>query len=183
MWDTNFFCVYSKLYKFNKNEDQVFLKKCCTLLDVCNSHNDMDLIEKSRGLAAYMPDEAKKYVKSISYSGSQYKGYIEFFVRLQDGYKLSSVVTLDGEEQTLKKYACDFISGQISDGWGENGVYVIEGGWIGDKAIHCYCTETLYEKDFAKSKELESKATGEEVIFTDFNEYPAFKEVTFNKSE
>ena len=126
--------------------------------------------DRNKGLAIYLDDELEKKVKYIHYKCTR-DGYVEFDVELKcDEYK---EVTYEGEKLTLKDAVCKYIQGQISDGWGENGIYVLK-GWFGEPVKHVNLTYDLYEKDHKKSAELAEK-NGEEFAF--FDEYPAYKKI------
>lgn len=117
---------FSRLYKFDETGTKVELTSdfgC--LLEPCEW-----LTDRNKGLANYLNVPYKKYVSYIRYR--YVKGYIKFDVLLKvdPGTKVKGDVT-------IVEYIKKFISVQLSDGWGENGIYVIESGRYGDKATVC----------------------------------------------
>ncbi len=155
------------MYSWTKNDNKRYLPKGSYLL--------MEPIEgwyedRNKGLAIYLDDELEKKVKYIHYQ-CIHDGYVEFDVELKcDEYEK---VTYRGEELTLKDAVCKYIQGQISDGWGENGIYVLK-DWMGGKVKCVSLTWDLYERDYEKSKKF-AKKNGEE--FAPFDWYPAYKKI------
>lgn len=125
---------FSKLYKFNEDCDSVNLNsERGLLLDFTDNEWFGD---KNKGLAQYLRKPIYDYVKYIRYHYAK-GGYVEFDVLLN----INKDTIVEGK--TLEKYIKDFISGQISDGWGENGIYIVESGWIGDDAVVCNAETNL----------------------------------------
>lgn len=119
---------FSRLYKFDETGTKVELTSdfgC--ILEPCEW-----LTDRNKGLVNYLQPAYKKYVSYIRYR--YVKGYIKFEVLLKvdPGTKVKS-----NGEVTVAEYIKKFISVQLSDGWGKNGIYVIESGQYGDKATVC----------------------------------------------
>jgi len=102
----NLFRFYSKLY--NADTEIALTGERGLLLDFVDKEWSMD---KNKGLAMYLNDPFSKYVSSIQYSYIK-GGYIEFLVQLN----CSKNKRIDNIP--IKEYIKNFISGQISDGWG-----------------------------------------------------------------
>lgn len=128
---------FSKLYKSDGegNNIEELNSDCGLLLDpVCESWFG----DKNKGLAQYSHEPLCNYVEYIQYHYAK-GGYIEFNVLL--GVSKDTVV----EGKTIEDHVKEFISGQISDGWGENGLYIVESGWIGDNATVCQAETDLID--------------------------------------
>lgn len=122
---------YSKLHKYDPDtEEEIELTSDRGLLLEPISREWYG--DKKRGLAMYLKDDLNKKVEYIHYSYAS-GGYIEFVISCDDNV----------EEDVIKK----FLSGQISDGWGENGIYIVESGWIGDSATVCYGDYQLIDRE------------------------------------
>lgn len=129
------FKFFSKLYKY-ENEEEIELKSDHgLLLDFTDSEW---FGNKNKGLADYLNEPGYSYVEYIRYHYAR-GGYIEFDVLLN----VDEDMIVDG--MNIVDYVKDHISGQISDGWGENGLYVIESGWIGDSATVCQANPNLID--------------------------------------
>lgn len=129
------FKFFSKLYKY-ENEEEIELKSDHgLLLDFTDSEW---FGNKNKGLADYLNEPGYSYVEYIRYHYAR-GGYIEFDVLLN----VDEDTIVDG--MNIVDYVKDHISGQISDGWGENGLYVIESGWIGDSATVCQANLNLID--------------------------------------
>lgn len=118
---------FSRLYKFDETGTKVELTSdfgC--ILEPCEW-----LTDRNKGLVNYLNVPYKKYVSYIRYR--YVKGYIKFEVLL----KVDPGTKVKGDDVTIVEYIKKFISVQLSDGWGENGIYVIESGRYGDKATVC----------------------------------------------
>lgn len=119
---------FSRLYKFDETGTKVELTSdfgC--ILEPCEWFTD-----RNKGLANYLNVPYRKYVSYIRYR--YVKGYIKFEVLL----KVDPETKIKGNgEITVVEYVKNFISVQLSDGWGENGIYIIETGRYGDKATVC----------------------------------------------
>ena len=114
-----------RLYKFDETGTKVELTSDSgCILEPCEWTTD-----RNKGLATYLNVPYRKYVSYIRYR--YVKGYIKFEVLLKvdPETKVGNV--------TVAEYIKKFISVQLSDGWGENGIYVIESGQYGDKATIC----------------------------------------------
>ena len=135
------FKFFSKLYKY-ENEEEIELKSDRgLLLDFTDSEW---FGNKNKGLANYLNEPEYSYIEYIRYHYAR-GGYIEFDVLLN----VDEDTIVDG--MNIVDYVKDHISGQISDGWGENGVYVIESGWIGDAATVCRADYNLIDyKEYEK---------------------------------
>lgn len=134
---------YSKLHKYceDDNIEIALTSERGLLLDFVDKEGSMN---KNKGLAMYLNDPFSNYVSSIQYSYAR-GGYIEFLVYLNcsKNKRIDSI--------PIKEYIKNFISGQISDGWGENGIYVVESGWIGDPATVCVADYNLIDyKEYRK---------------------------------
>lgn len=163
-----YFEVYSRMYTLTKIDNKRYLPKdSYTLLEPIREWYDMDM-----GLAKYLDEDLKEKVRYIHYQCTR-DGYVEFEVELNSLYDSNDVVTYRGEELTLKTAICKYIEGQISDGWGGNGIYVLQ-GWIGRLPKIVNLTWELYEKDYEKSMELAEKAGRHHAPF---DEFPAYKEI------
>lgn len=177
----NIFKVYAQMKDYDEETDELAGLKAdgryCLLEVVSEWYGD-----KNKGLAAYLNDneDLGKALKSIQYKC--FANYVEFTVCLNKGFEADTKIKYRDKEKTVFEAACNYISGQISDGWGENGIYIIDGGWMGDPARCVSCDCELYERDYAESKRL-AKENGED--YADFDEYPAFKkvEISFKKIE
>ena len=134
---------YSKLHKYYEDDgiEIALTSERGLLLDFVDKEWSMD---KNKGLAMYLNDPFSNYVSSIQYSYAK-GGYIEFLVRLN----CSKNKIID--HIPIKEYIKNFISGQISDGWGENGIYIVESGFIGDPATVCIADYNLIDyKEYRK---------------------------------
>lgn len=139
----NLLKFYSKLHKYCEDDgtEIALTSERGLLLDFVFNEWYGD---SNKGLAKYLNDPFSKYVKSIQYSYVK-GGYIEFQVWL----KCSKNKKIDNIP--IKEYIKNFISGQISDGWGENGIYIVESGWIGDPATVCIADYNLIDyKEYKK---------------------------------
>lgn len=171
----NIFRVYAEMKDYNEETDELVALKAdgryCLLEPVSEWYGD-----RNKGLAAYLSknEDLGKALESIQYKC--FANYVEFTVSLNKGFETSTKIKYRGKEKTVFEAACDYISGQISDGWGENGIYVIVGGWMGYPAKCVSCGYELYERDYEESKRL-AKEDGED--YADFSDYPAFKKVEF----
>ena len=164
----NRFGVYSRMYTYTKKGvKKYFPKGIYTLMEPIQEWYNVD-----RGLAKYLHDELNDKVNYIHYTCIN-DGYVEFDVKLRCDE--TDTIVYEGEKCTLKTAVCKYIQGQISDGWGENGIYVLK-GWIGCPVKHVELTYDLYEKDYQKSIELAKKA-GEKLLFGTFEDYPAYKKI------
>lgn len=136
----NLFRFYSKLY--NADTEIALTGERGLLLDFVDKEWSLD---KNKGLAMYLNDPFSKYIKSIQYSYAK-GGYIEFLVWIKNSE--NKII----DNIPLKEYIKNFISSQISDGWGENGIYIVESGWIGDPATVCIANYNLI--DYQEYKKL-----------------------------
>lgn len=155
--------VYTTIEKEECNEDLHVKGNYCLLEHITREwYGDAD-----RGLARYLHDDLDKYVKSIQYHYVS-DGYICFNVTLN--YDSEIIIHYRGGDMTLGQAICDYISGQISDGWGENGILLHD--WLKDTVLDCYCSYELYYMDYDASREL-AKENGDE--FGGFEKYPVYK--------
>ena len=128
---------FSRLYKFDETGTKVELTSdfgC--ILEPCEW-----LTDRNKGLANYLQPTYKKYVSYIRYK--YVKGYIKFEVLL----KVDPETEVE-DNVTIAEYIKGFISVQLSDGWGENGIYVIETSRYGDKATVCMANDILSYKEY-----------------------------------
>lgn len=76
-------------------------------------------------LTDYLKPHLKEVVEDIEIKS--YMGYIEFIITLKDGFEDDSMIEVknfDGEiigRDSILTCIINFLNGQISDGWGENG--------------------------------------------------------------
>lgn len=132
--------VYSKLSAYNKETKEYDeIDGNYTLLDPVTDY----WIGADKGLARFMDGDLSNHVDSITYSAVE-GGFIEFIVKYKRPSDDTTIVEYNGERLALRKAVCKYIQGQISDGWGENGVYVVD--FIGDNPIYCHCSWDLYEE-------------------------------------
>lgn len=171
----NWFTVYSRMYNWTKDDKKKYLPKgSYTLLEPIQEWYG----DRNRGLAMYLDedDELGSKIEYIHYKCVN-DGYVEFSIKLKkDEY---DKITYNGEECTLKEAVCEYIKGQIADGWGENGIYVLK-GWVGNEPRWVDLTWELYEKDYEKSIKLAEKH-GERILMGIVDKYSAYKLVKFKK--
>lgn len=136
------FKFFSKLYKYENEEEIELNSDYGLLLDFTDSEW---FGNKNKGLADYLNEPGYSYVEYIRYHYAR-GGYIEFDVLLN----VDEDTIIDGKN--IVDYVKDHISGQISDGWGENGLYIIESGWIGYPATVCQANPSLI--DYKEYREL-----------------------------
>ena len=166
-----YFKVYSKVFTSVENEED----NCDETIHVKGRYSLLEAVTRewygdmNRGLARYLHDDLDKHVDYIQYYYVNH-GYICFDVKLKSDSE--TIVNYRGKEITLYQAVCDYIQGQISDGWGENGIILWE--WIHDKALSCYCSWELYEEDYEASMKLAEENNDR---FGGFHKYPMFKEI------
>lgn len=166
-----YFKVYSKVFTNVENEED----DCDEIIHVKGNYCLLECVtsewfgDKNRGLARYLHDDLDKHVDYIQYYYSHH-GYICFDVKLNSDSE--TIVNYRGKEISLYQAICDYISGQISDGWGENGIILLE--WIYEKTLSCQCSWELYEEDYEASKKL---ATDNNDRFGGFDKYPVYKAI------
>jgi len=128
--------IYSKIYKYNPKTDvSTCLKQergRYVLLERVYAGEWYD--ENNKGLAQYLDIELKPYVDKIHYGCEN--GMIVFNIIFKTGYDENDIVIIkqydyksrsyQDYECTLKEAVCIYIQGQISDGWGENGIYILD---------------------------------------------------------
>ena len=124
---SNLITFFSRLYKFDETGAKVELTSDSgCILEPCEW-----LTDRNKGLVNYLFQPS--YRKFVSYIRYRYvKGYIKFEVLL----KVDPGTKVEGDE-TVVEFIKKFISVQLSDGWGKDGIYVIESGRYGDKATVC----------------------------------------------
>ena len=162
----NRFKVFSKVYRVIEHEDRedetVHVKGDYCLLEPVTSEWDRDL---GRGLARFLRDDLDKLVNSIQYYYNT-DGYICFSVDL----KVDPDTEYNGT--TVYNAVCKYLSGQISDGWGENGIILYN--WIKCETLFCDLSYELYKEDWNASHKLAEK-NGDR--FFDFEKYPVYSEI------
>lgn len=170
-----YFKVYSKVSHTIEHED------CDEIVQVKGRYCLLEPVTRewygdiNRGLARYLHDDLNKRVDYIQYYYSDH-GYICFDVKLKNDS--DTIVNYRGKKITLYQAVCDYISGQISDGWGENGIILYN--WLDCSTIHCYCSYELYEEDHIASKKLAKENNDE---FGWFEDYPVYKEIEFSNEQ
>lgn len=143
------------------------IKGDCVLLESVTKHWYGDL---NKGLARYIDKDLDKYVDKIQYFYEN--GFICFKVYLTNSNTSLTMIKYRGQDITLYRAICSFISSQISDGWGENGIllYNLEN----DEVIHADCSHILYEIDYdATSKFMEEHKDS----FTEIENYYIYKKI------
>lgn len=109
--------------------------------------------DKNKGLAQYLDKEYANLVNYIHYNYAS-GGFIEFTVSVTTFPNTSIKIHNDSRCKllTLKQYIRKYIAGQISDGWGENGIYIVPSGWIGDEAYLCDASDDLLDENEYKKE-------------------------------